>query len=137
MAESEATTRRERIDPRLKDAGWEVLAPGKAASGAPAALSELPTTNGPADYALVAGSQTPIGVVEAKKVTTAPAAILSQAERYSKGITGPVTYRAKYGVPYVTTTDLDLPYLEDRLHLTPAGHRAFGDAVAERIAALG
>ena len=44
---------------------------------------------------------------------------------------------AKYGVPYVSTTDLDLPYLEDRLHLTPAGHRAFGDAVAERIAALG
>jgi acyl-CoA thioesterase I len=43
----------------------------------------------------------------------------------------------KYGVPYVSTVDLDLSYLSDRLHLTPAGHRAFGDAVAERIAALG
>jgi acyl-CoA thioesterase-1 len=42
----------------------------------------------------------------------------------------------KYGVPYVSTVDLDLPYLDDRLHLTPAGHRAFGDAVAERIAAV-
>jgi acyl-CoA thioesterase-1 len=41
-----------------------------------------------------------------------------------------------YGVPYVSTTDLDLPYLDDRLHLTEAGHRAFGDVVAERIAAL-
>lgn len=85
MAESEAKTRRERIDPPLKDAGWDVRGPGKTATGAPAALSEFPTTNGPADYALVAGSPTPIGVVEANKVTTAPAAVLSQAERYSKG----------------------------------------------------
>ena len=43
----------------------------------------------------------------------------------------------KFGVPYVSTVDLDLPYLDDRLHLTPAGHVQFGDAVAERIAALG
>lgn len=42
----------------------------------------------------------------------------------------------EYGVPYVSTSDLDLAYLEDRLHLTDAGHRAFGDAVAERIAAV-
>ena len=35
------------------------------------------------------------------------------------------------------SVDLDLPYLDDRLHLTEAGHEAFGDAVAERIAALG
>lgn len=43
---------------------------------------------------------------------------------------------AAYGVAYVSTLDLDLTYLEDRLHLTPAGHQVFGDAVAERIAAL-
>ena len=42
----------------------------------------------------------------------------------------------KYGVPYVSTVDLRLSYLDDRLHMTPAGHRAFGDAVAARIAAL-
>ncbi len=41
----------------------------------------------------------------------------------------------KYGVPYVSTVDLELSYLDDRLHLTPAGHRAFGDAVADRITA--
>jgi acyl-CoA thioesterase-1 len=44
---------------------------------------------------------------------------------------------AKYGVGYVSTIDLDLPYLDDRLHMQPAGHRLFGDAVAARIAALG
>ncbi|HEY0642407.1 MAG TPA: SGNH/GDSL hydrolase family protein [Nocardioides sp.] len=41
-----------------------------------------------------------------------------------------------YGVPYVRTSDLDLDYLGDRLHLTEGGHREFGDAVAERIAAI-
>jgi len=43
----------------------------------------------------------------------------------------------KYGVPYVSTVDLDLPYLPDGLHPTQTGHRLFGDAVASRIAALG
>jgi len=42
----------------------------------------------------------------------------------------------EYGVPYVRTSDLDLAYLPDRLHLTEDGHRAFGDAVSERIAAV-
>lgn len=40
----------------------------------------------------------------------------------------------EHGVPYVATSDLDLSYLADRLHLTDAGHRDFGEAVAERIA---
>ena len=40
----------------------------------------------------------------------------------------------QYGATYVRTSDLSLPYLPDRLHLTPAGHRAFGDAVAAQIA---
>jgi len=43
---------------------------------------------------------------------------------------------ALYGVPYLPTSDLDLDYLDDRLHLTAAGHRAFGDAVAARLADL-
>ena len=43
----------------------------------------------------------------------------------------------KYDVPYLSMTDLRLPYLPDQLHLQPAGHRIFGDAVADRIAALG
>ena len=43
----------------------------------------------------------------------------------------------QYGVGYVSTADLHLDYLSDELHLTGSGHRAFGDAVARRIAALG
>ena len=43
---------------------------------------------------------------------------------------------AWYGVAYISTTGLDLPYLDDRLHLTPAGHTKFGDYVAGQLAAL-
>jgi acyl-CoA thioesterase-1 len=41
----------------------------------------------------------------------------------------------KYDVSYVRTSGLHLPYLDDHLHLTPAGHEAFGDYVAGQIAA--
>lgn len=40
------------------------------------------------------------------------------------------------GVAYLSMLGSDLPYLADRLHLTAAGHRAFGDAVAHRLARL-
>ena len=43
----------------------------------------------------------------------------------------------RHGAAYVSMRDLDLPYLPDRLHLTAAGHRAFGDAVAAALADLG
>lgn len=40
----------------------------------------------------------------------------------------------QHGVAYVSAIDLDLPYLDDRLHLTPTGHRVFGDWVARQLA---
>ena len=39
----------------------------------------------------------------------------------------------EHDVPYVRTSHLELPYLADGLHLTPAGHVAFGDAVARAL----
>ncbi|KAA1419227.1 SGNH/GDSL hydrolase family protein [Nocardioides humilatus] len=39
----------------------------------------------------------------------------------------------QYGVGYLSMLDTDLPYLEDRLHLTEEGHRAFGDRVARAL----
>lgn len=42
----------------------------------------------------------------------------------------------RYDVPYVRTSGLDLPYLDDRLHLTPEGHEEFGDYVAQQIREL-
>jgi acyl-CoA thioesterase-1 len=43
---------------------------------------------------------------------------------------------AEHDMAYISTDDLRLPYLRDRLHLSPSGHRAYGDAVATRLAAL-
>ncbi|MBF4161680.1 SGNH/GDSL hydrolase family protein [Nocardioides acrostichi] len=37
------------------------------------------------------------------------------------------------GWTYVSSADLDLPYLPDALHLMPAGHETFGDFVAARL----
>jgi acyl-CoA thioesterase-1 len=42
---------------------------------------------------------------------------------------------ARAGVEYLSMTDRYLPYLDDRLHLTVAGHRAFGSIVADAVAA--
>jgi acyl-CoA thioesterase-1 len=43
---------------------------------------------------------------------------------------------ARAGVGYVSMIDRTLPYLDDHLHLTPAGHRAFGSIVAAEIATM-
>jgi acyl-CoA thioesterase-1 len=45
---------------------------------------------------------------------------------------------ADAGAAYLPMTDLALPYLDDRLHLTEAGHDTFGERVADAVdAALG
>ncbi len=40
----------------------------------------------------------------------------------------------QYDAAYVRTSGWTLTYLEDRLHLTPEGHRTFGDHVARALA---
>lgn len=40
----------------------------------------------------------------------------------------------EHGATYLPMRDLELPYLPDLLHLTPEGHRMFGDVVAEAVA---
>jgi len=43
------------------------------------------------------------------------------------------TESVRAGVPYLSMLDDRFSYLDDRLHLTAAGHRAFGDLVAESV----
>ncbi|MEP7738625.1 SGNH/GDSL hydrolase family protein [Nocardioides sp. 31GB23] len=40
---------------------------------------------------------------------------------------------ARHDVAYLSALDVDLDYLDDRLHLTPAAHAAFGDWVAAGV----
>jgi len=43
----------------------------------------------------------------------------------------------QHGASYLSMRELDLPYLGDRLHLTPEGHQEFGDVVAAWVAERG
>jgi type I restriction enzyme R subunit len=105
-AESERQTRRLRIDPRLKAAGWKVVRLStedlKGLSGS--AVEEFETKNGPADYALCDGGRI-LGVAEAKKLTVGPEGVLVQAERYSKGIAQEPLYQGQFGVPFLYSTN--------------------------------
>jgi len=80
---NEWTTRKRRIDPRLDAAGW--MRRTGPHSAKPFRTEEHPTQNGPADYALCLANQV-VGVVEAKKLTVGPQNVLTQAERYSRGL---------------------------------------------------
>jgi len=87
--DSEWLTRKQLIDPKLKAAGWRVVAfdPNKPLSAFDrCAIEEFPTENGPADYALCVNGKI-LGIVEAKKLPLGPQNVLTQAERYSKGAT--------------------------------------------------
>jgi acyl-CoA thioesterase-1 len=69
-------------------------------------------------------------------VVVGPAAAPSRARAVPRVDDLLARLSAAYAVPYVPTSDLELPYLHDRLHLTEAGHAEFGDAVAARIAGV-
>src|SRR5581483_2252844 len=118
VTESERRTRKSRIDPKLKAWGWDVVPfdPAHPLSRySRHAIEEYPTANGPADYALVVDGQL-VGVVEAKKVTLGPQNVLTQAERYSKGIErGPFASRG-FGAPFLYSTNGEVFWFQDVRH---------------------
>jgi len=113
--ESEAQTRRKRIDPKLRAQGWEVVDSLKPQAGKTGneAIAEFPTANGPADYALFSDGQI-LGVVEAKKVTVGPQNVLTQAARYSLGILETIkSYDAGYKAPFLYSTNGEIIWFQD------------------------
>jgi type I restriction enzyme R subunit len=82
--ESEWLTRKRRIDPLLDAAGWPLRRGRRSAAFR---TEEEETAHGPADYALWLGDRI-VGIVEAKKLTIGPQNVLTQAERYARGLTG-------------------------------------------------
>lgn len=115
---SEWLTRKQLIDNNLKAAGWAVTPfdAGKAITAyEKCAVEEFQTANGPADYALCLGGQI-VGVVEAKKLTLGPQNVLSQAERYSKGIIQPSIACGDLGVPFLYSTNGEVIWHHDVRH---------------------
>lgn len=88
------------------------------------------------DAAITAGFHRALGRLSGRQVVVVgPATAPSRARQVPRVDTLLRGLSTEAGVPYVSSTDLVLPYLPDRLHLTPAGHRAYGEAIAARIAA--
>jgi acyl-CoA thioesterase-1 len=75
-------------------------------------------------------------VAEGRVVVVGPASAPSRAAGVPRVDDLLRALAQRRGIPYVGTSDLALPYLPDGLHLTPAGHRQYGDAVAARIREL-
>jgi type I restriction enzyme R subunit len=117
-AKSEFVTRKQIVDAKLKAAGWNV---GKFDQDKPlseydrCAIEEYPTENGPADYALCVGGVI-LGVVEAKKLSLGPQNVLTQAERYSRGLmASPFEFRG-YRVPFLCSTNGAVIWYHDVRH---------------------
>ena len=113
--ELERETRQTRIDPKLREQGWEVV-PFDPARPLIAytnhAVTEFPTAEGPADYGLFVAGR-PLGIVEAKRVTLGPQNVLTQSERYSKGVQdSPFNFRG-FRAPFLYSTNGEVFWFHD------------------------
>ncbi|HXI12409.1 MAG TPA: type I restriction-modification enzyme R subunit C-terminal domain-containing protein [Thermoanaerobaculia bacterium] len=110
--ESEWKTRKARIDPRLDALGWK-----RSPSSALRAhrTEEHPTEHGPADYVLHL-NDSPVAVVEAKKLTIGPQNVLTQAQRYARGLTAPGARFGDYRVPFLYSTNGEVTWFHDVRH---------------------
>lgn len=107
--EAEWLTRRQRIDTKLRalNPQWKIIPwrDGLDTSGLTChAVTEFPTANGPADYALFVNG-TLLGIVEAKKVTVNPQNVLEQAKRYARGVANGAGNWNGFHVPFLYATN--------------------------------
>ncbi len=104
---NEAETRKRLIDPMLAAAGWNIVFYDKTKrqdNYNNCAIREYPTDYGPADYALCVGGKI-LGIIEAKKEESGTQSVLTQAERYSRGLSNnPFNFNG-YKVPFLYSTN--------------------------------
>lgn len=131
MTELEWRTRRERIDTRLVGCNppWTIV-PYRAdlclEDLSHHAVTEFPTENGPADYALFVDGGW-LGIIEAKRVGTSPQNVLEQARRYARGATQGSGTWGEYKVPFLYSTNGEVVWRVDV---------RFPDAVSSQVAHL-
>jgi type I restriction enzyme R subunit len=115
--EFEWKTRKARIDPKLEALGWTIIpwdSDLTLKSLKAHAVTEYPTANGPADYALFVEGQL-LGIIEAKKLTLGPQNVLTQAERYSRGADGSLDFHG-FHVPFLYSTNGEVFWFHDVRH---------------------
>ncbi len=109
LTEAEWLTRKTRIDTKLRamSPAWQII-PWRegldTSKLACHAVTEFPTENGPADYALFVNGVL-LGILEAKKITVNPQNVLEQAKRYAKGATTGPGHWHGYRVPFLYATN--------------------------------
>jgi type I restriction enzyme, R subunit len=104
---NEFETRKKLIDPMLVAAGWDIVSYDMTKgqkSFNNCAIKEYPTEFGPADYVLCIGGKI-LGIVEAKKVKSGTQNVLTQAERYSRGLSNSPFNFNGYRVPFLYSTN--------------------------------
>lgn len=112
MNESEAVTRKNRIDLKLKASllNWTIIHNDTAQDTSKLtrhAVEEFQTETGPADYALFVEGKL-LGIIEAKKLGVGAENVLEQAKRYSRGVPNTVGVWRGYKVPFLYSTNGEL-----------------------------
>ena len=112
MPESEAKTRKTRIDEKLKSPllNWTIVHNDKVSDYAALtahAVEEFPTETGPADYALFVQGKL-LGIIEAKKISVGAGNVLEQAKRYARGVPNTIGEWRDYKVPFLYSTNGEL-----------------------------
>ncbi|MDG6258197.1 MAG: DEAD/DEAH box helicase family protein [Methanomicrobiaceae archaeon] len=127
------------MDPMLRAAGWTIMGLDNGTDLAAydrCAIEEYPTENGPADYALCMDGRI-IGVVEAKKVSLGPQNVLTQAERYARGLTNNPFNFDGFRAPFLYSTNGEVIWHHDMMHTLNRSRQisAFHtpDALQERL----
>jgi len=139
FGEPEWRSRKKRVDPRLGAAGWDVVPFDPArplVSCTRHAIEEYPTSNGPADYALVVDGRI-LGIVEAKRLTLGSQNVLTQAQRYSRGATSNPLSFGEFRVPFLYSTNGEVTWFHDVRHplnrSRPVADFHTPDALAEML----
>jgi len=142
MNEGEWLTRKKRIDTKLRSLkpAWQII-PWRDGLDVFKltchAVTEFPTENGPADYALFVNGVL-LAIIEAKKVTVNPQNVLEQAKRYAAGATiGPGNWNG-LRVPFLYATNGELIWhldvRADKFVSRPISNFHTASAMEERFA---
>jgi type I site-specific restriction endonuclease len=111
-------TRKKLIDPKLEGWGWSVVpfdSAKLAHRNGSYAIAEYPTANGPADYALLSNRKV-LGIIEAKKLSLGPQGVLTQAQRYGRGLRESSFEFDGLRVPFLYSTNGEVIWFHDVRH---------------------
>jgi type I restriction enzyme R subunit len=113
--ETEKQTRKERIDKRLVECGWQIVTYNRDTpliTYSHHAVREYPTDSGPVDYALFYEGKI-IGVIEAKRLSLGPQNVLIQAQRYAQGISQSNFNFDGFRVPFIYSSNGEIFWFQD------------------------